>query len=246
MELQSIDQPLSAYAVYASYFDNDSKDEMLGDEDDDEDDIRLSSTVAKPPANDSSARQKSPPAPSSSSRPPSTRQRVVRAASSDGEDAQSPDPEVENLDYTWLVGQDGHEALANPARRPAFGELWRFDLKARCSIEADPGQSTIRELTVDPTETRFMTCAKNGTVKIWDLCSHPVRQLAVYKEHSGSVFGAKFLQGRNKAATCDGSIHVWDVERGVTLMKYTNSPEFGSFTSMVTVPVGFGKRHMSA
>lgn len=187
-ELRSIDQSLSDYAVYSSYFDNEtSREDVLEDDDDDndEDDVRLSSMAMKHTTiGESATRQKSPPPGAGpGSRPPSTRQRMLRATSTDSDDigVMAPDPELENLDYTWLIGQDGNETLTNPTRRPVLGELWRFDLKARCSIEADAAQSPIRELAVDQTESRLMTCAKNGLVKIWDLCSHPVRQLSVYK-----------------------------------------------------------------
>lgn len=68
----------------------------------------------------------------------------------------------------------------------------------------------IRSLAVDESERWFATGSKDNTVKIWDLLSDS--SYCTYMNHKQAVFSLQFLD-RNKAiASCDNSIHIWDIE----------------------------------
>lgn len=77
--------------------------------------------------------------------------------------------------------------------------------------------STVTLLLANQTESILMGGAKDGMIKIWSLSAHPVRQLSGYREHTSSILCANFMRNGSHVASCDGHIHIWDIETTKTL-----------------------------
>jgi WD repeat-containing protein 81 len=75
---------------------------------------------------------------------------------------------------------------------------------------------SIKTIAVHPSEGFFLTGSKDGA-KCWSLSSF--RSLVTYGEHTHSVGTVHFLHS-SLAASCDSTIHIWDWERRVSLVRF--------------------------
>ena len=93
-----------------------------------------------------------------------------------------------------------------------------FALNMQCNsqwkLEENPGM--IRCMAVNPIESMLLTCSRTG-VRLWSLTSHPLLHVSSYTHHSAPPFAAGFLRNGTNAATCDGNIHIWDIETRHTI-----------------------------
>ncbi|RYH21171.1 hypothetical protein EON65_21320 [archaeon] len=76
-------------------------------------------------------------------------------------------------------------------------------------LEDSPG--LIRCMVANANESLLMTCSRTG-VRLWSLSSHPLLHISSYTKHSLPPYQAAFLRNGQHAVTCDGSIHLWDIE----------------------------------
>lgn len=76
--------------------------------------------------------------------------------------------------------------------------------------------NTVRCVSVHDNERLFLSGSKDSTVKCWDLLSDGSSR-QTYTGHKNSVFQSEFVDRGNLVASCDGSVHVWELERGTRL-----------------------------
>lgn len=101
--------------------------------------------------------------------------------------------------------------------------------------------SAIRCVSVHDNERLFLSGSKDTTVKCWDLLSEGSSR-QTYQGHRSPVFQTEFVDRGNLVASCDGGVHVWELERGTRLTYLdassvsssppnSNSAQFTCFTS---------------
>lgn len=96
----------------------------------------------------------------------------------------------------------------------------------------------IRSLAVDESERWFATGSKDNTVKVWDLLSDT--SYCTYMGHKQAVFSLHFMD-RNKAiASCDNSIHIWDIETKRRYYLLEHPSNFHSFCCNIDEKVIIG------
>ena len=91
---------------------------------------------------------------------------------------------------------------------------WPFD---NYPAQSTAQPSSVSLLVTNPTESFLLGGAKDGLIKIWSLSAHPVRQLSTYREHTDTIMCANFMRSGSHVASCDGNIHIWDVETSKTM-----------------------------
>lgn len=115
-------------------------------------------------------------------------------------------------------------------------------------LEDSPG--VIRCMAVNALESLLITCSRTG-VRLWSLSTNPLTHVSSYSRHSAPPFNAGFLHNGIHAATCDGNIHVWDIESRHTIAflnatsntVHTHHHHLDrsiGFSSMTIVPAQFG------
>jgi hypothetical protein len=97
----------------------------------------------------------------------------------------------------------------------------------------------IRLMAVDTAETLLLTSSKSG-VKIFALNTHPLKQVGHYNGHATAPFCAAFMRSGLYAATCDGSVHLWDIEHGKTLASLEPHSERGPYSFLEALSPRFG------
>jgi WD40 repeat protein len=106
-----------------------------------------------------------------------------------------------------------------------------FSLTMQCNsqwkLEENPGM--IRCMAVNPIESILVTCSRSG-IRLWSLSSYPLLHVSSYSHHSAPPFAAGFLRSGTSVATCDGNIHVWDVESRQTL-SYLSAASSAGYSS---------------
>lgn len=129
---------------------------------------------------------------------------------------------------------------------------WRLE-------DSSPG--IIRCMAANALESLLITCSRTG-VRLWSLSTNPLTHVSSYSRHSAPPFNAGFLHNGIHAATCDGNIHVWDIESRHTIAFLNanaasntntfhhhhhhhhhldrNSSSSIGFSSMTIVPAQFG------
>ena len=81
-----------------------------------------------------------------------------------------------------------------------------------------------------PTESFFLGGSRDGMIKIWSLNSNPVRLLSSFSEHNSSITSAGYMKNGTQVVSCDGNIHVWDIETSKILSSVSSS-SLSSITS---------------
>ena len=115
-------------------------------------------------------------------------------------------------------------------------------------LEDSPG--VIRCMATNALESLLITCSRTG-VRLWSLSTNPLTHVSSYSRHSVPPFNAGFLHNGIHAATCDGNIHVWDIESRHTIAflnatsntVHTHHHHLDrsiGFSSMTIVPAQFG------
>lgn len=99
--------------------------------------------------------------------------------------------------------------------------------------------AAVKCMAINPIESLLLTCSRSG-VKIWSLTSFPLVQLSSYNNHNAVPFAADFMRNGLHAATCDGSIHIWDVETSKAMAYALSTYDRGIFTFMNVVPTKYG------
>jgi len=75
----------------------------------------------------------------------------------------------------------------------------------------------VRCLAVDETEAMLVSGGGDKLVKLWSLPR--VQCMQTYREHRESIIAVLPLPGGRHIASCDHSVHVWDVTTGVPLLE---------------------------
>lgn len=122
---------------------------------------------------------------------------------------------------------------------------FQYQSQTQFKLEDTPG--LIRCMVANPSESLLMTCSRTG-VRLWSLTSHPLLHISSYTRHSMPPFQAAFLRDGQHAITCDGTVHLWDIESRhrldlITPSHITNSSvdsKTNMFTSMSVVSSKFG------
>ncbi len=116
------------------------------------------------------------------------------------------------------------------------GEAELFTLK-QIRLQSWSGhQGSVRSLAALDNENSFLSGGKDRTVRLWSLRNqgegdHVGSSQWVYTGHRKSVFSVGYLNPRGLAASCDGSIHVWDPFVG-TLVHEFEASRGGSYCVM--------------
>lgn len=71
--------------------------------------------------------------------------------------------------------------------------------------------SGIRSLGVHESERVFAVGYKDNSIKCWDILSESARQ--TYQLHRQIPFSICFIDKTNAVASCDSTIHIWDIEK---------------------------------
>jgi WD40 repeat protein len=148
-----------------------------------------------------------------------------------GSQASTPmAPGLPNPSAPWDTLQ---ESTVTPAVLPPFGpavtqspfgaawppthgpsQTWNFTGISGHSFREHSG--AIRCVSVHDNERLFLSGSKDTTVKCWDLLSEGSSR-QTYSGHKFPINQAEFVDRGNLVASCDGSIHVWELERGTKL-----------------------------
>lgn len=91
---------------------------------------------------------------------------------------------------------------------------WNFAAQTGNVFKEHSG--AIRCVSVHDNERLFLSGSKDSTVKCWDLLSEGSSR-QTYTGHRQGVTHAEFVDRGNLVASCDGSLHVWELERGTKL-----------------------------
>jgi WD40 repeat protein len=96
---------------------------------------------------------------------------------------------------------------------PSLGpnQTWNFSGQVGHSFKEH--SNAIRCVHVHDNERLFLTGSKDTTVKCWDMLSEGASR-QTYTGHRFAVTHAEFVDRGNLVASCDGSVHVWELERG--------------------------------
>lgn len=83
-----------------------------------------------------------------------------------------------------------------------------------CCIPGHNG--SVRAMCVQDSEHYFLSASKDKTVKLWSLSNHgdgtaQSASSSTYYNHTRSVFAVDMIESQRHAASCDGNIHVSDI-----------------------------------
>ncbi|XP_071962714.1 WD repeat-containing protein 81-like [Antedon mediterranea] len=83
----------------------------------------------------------------------------------------------------------------------------------------------IRSLHVLDDEQTFFSASKDKTVRVWSLTSHgngshKASSRWTYYLHKRAAFSVTFLESVRLAASCDGTVHIWDPFKGAQIRQY--------------------------
>lgn len=151
-------------------------------------------------------------------------------------------------------GVDGGVPPSASARQPVVessleaqpwqraGRLWTMHMAVQTAFDGLDGAGGVRALCVDRSERLICAGADRGAVRLWSLPQHPPRPHGEYTKHTEAVQSIDFFQDASRVVSCDGTIHLWDPERGANLSVYSGK-ERGDSTPFVTakvLPAGHG------
>jgi hypothetical protein len=119
------------------------------------------------------------------------------------------------------------------------GSLIHFQLQANTQWRLEESPGFIRCMVSNPAETLLMTCSRSG-VRIWSLTSHPLSFICNYTSHNTPPFQGAFVRDGQHAVTCDGAIHLWDIEYHHPLSMITNTDKSNGFSSFHMIPSKIG------
>jgi hypothetical protein len=119
------------------------------------------------------------------------------------------------------------------------GAVFSLNMQSNSQWKLEENPGMIRCMAVNPIESMLLTCSRTG-VRLWSLTSHPLLHVSSYTHHSSPPFAAGFLRCGSSAATCDGNIHIWDIETrhtisflsAATAAGYNPGEKGSGFTSM--------------
>lgn len=119
------------------------------------------------------------------------------------------------------------------------GSLIHFQLQANTQWRLEESPGFIRCMVANASETLLMTCSRSG-VRIWSLTSHPLSHICTYTSHPTPPFQGAFVRDGQHAITCDGAIHLWDIEYHHPLSIITNADKANGFSSFHMIPSKIG------
>jgi len=99
---------------------------------------------------------------------------------------------------------------------PALGPQQSWNFSGQIGHTFKEHSNAIRCVFVHDNERLFLTGSKDTTVKCWDMLSEGSSR-QTYTGHRLAVTHAEFVDRGNLVASCDGSVHVWELERGTKL-----------------------------
>ncbi|XP_048586310.1 WD repeat-containing protein 81 isoform X1 [Nematostella vectensis] len=108
-------------------------------------------------------------------------------------------------------------------------EHWKYQLNSKKSrerksqfhlqqakLQTFTGHSgAVRSLCIQDSEHYFLSASKDKTVKLWSLSNHgggtaQSASSCTYYHHSRGVFAVDMVESVRQAASCDGTVHIWD------------------------------------
>lgn len=112
---------------------------------------------------------------------------------------------------------DQLQAWLNPKR----AATWSFSGNIAASWKEHTG--SIRQLAVHDSERLVLSASRDGSVKCWDVYGDGTNSKISYWGHKSSPGGAPssvcFVDRGGVVASCDVSIHVWELERATKVMQ---------------------------
>lgn len=145
------------------------------------------------------------------------------------------DVDVVSLNPSGFIGDPQVDAVRTRGHVRSFlvdfGDLsdidtdtytWKFKAEVTGSLRAHSGAI----VSIDAAENRgvFVTASRDTTVKVWSLglASSSIHNPLTYTGHQYPVLDARLLSQYSEAplyvASCDHSLHIWDVESGVPIL----------------------------
>jgi hypothetical protein len=119
------------------------------------------------------------------------------------------------------------------------GSFINFQLHSTTQWKLEDAPGLIRCMVANPAESLLMTCSRTA-VRLWSLSSHPLQHVSSYTSHSLPPFNGAFLRTGQHAMTCDGSVHVWDIESRHALSIISPPDKMNGFSSATVIPSKFG------
>ena len=119
------------------------------------------------------------------------------------------------------------------------GSFINFQLHSNTQWKLEDAPGLIRCMVTNPAESLLMTCSRTA-VRLWSLSSHPLQHVSSYTSHSLPPFNGAFLRTGQHAMTCDGSVHVWDIESRHALSIISPPDKLNGFSSATVIPSKFG------
>jgi WD40 repeat protein/serine/threonine protein kinase len=88
--------------------------------------------------------------------------------------------------------------------------------------------NTVRQLAVHDSERLVLSASKDGSVKCWDIYGDGLTSRITYTGHKSSSLGTSpssvaFVDRGGLVASCDTSIHIWELERAMKVMQIDHS-----------------------
>jgi hypothetical protein len=117
--------------------------------------------------------------------------------------------------------------------------LINFQLQANTQWKLEDPPGLIKCMVTNANETLLMTCSRSG-VRLFSLSTHPILHVSSYTNHSMPPFAAAFLRDGLHAMTCDGSIHLWDIESRQALGIIIPVDKTTGYSSASVIPSKFG------
>jgi hypothetical protein len=99
---------------------------------------------------------------------------------------------------------------------PTMGPNQTWNFSGQIGHTFKEHSNAIRCVCIHDNERLFLSGSKDTTVKCWDMLSDGASR-QTYTGHRFAISHAEFVDRGNLVASCDGSVHVWELERGTRL-----------------------------
>jgi hypothetical protein len=127
-----------------------------------------------------------------------------------------------SMTYPRIICDAASEACTYSPLTMREASTLRIGGSNRNSESEDKKAKAITCLAVNPSESLILigSRAQSGGIRVASISSEPMTTLSRYQGHEGTPTFATFLANGSKALSCDGLVHIWDIETSSRLQHY--------------------------